>query len=369
MKKGGMGLVLGAVALVGAGVLISFHEELGSYVKKRGAQSESTAVQVMEPAPDSARALKDLLGTNKDGSLRELQQKRSEIWLTYDFVHNGRDHHTAFIKSTPIKQSGEPDDCEECIRTIAALTYRRSGGGWEVAARDMAISRFGSVGDAVPVYSVASFALGPETALAISDVRNEPEHRSEYAYVYAYRDGWTFLSGFLVGGDNAKSKSCRQSKDCYGWKGTLNALSTVSIRYPDLKLERDGTLQTVMGVLPAWDVLYRFDGNTYRSEAETAARVAEYAERNPMPQSTSGRQWYSANVNSTTCNPSQSPADRIRMIQEIGKHPKTNDLPYGVVEVIEPASAYTETVWTYYPDRAACIAALPSSQAIPSRYR
>ncbi len=56
------------------------------------------------------------------------------------------------------------------------------------------------------------------------------------------------------------------------------------------------------------------------------------------------------------------------MIQDFGKVARAVDLPNGAVEVIEQSSAFTEEVWTYYPDERTCIAALPRSQQIPSRY-
>lgn len=56
------------------------------------------------------------------------------------------------------------------------------------------------------------------------------------------------------------------------------------------------------------------------------------------------------------------------MIQEVGKLARVKDLPNGVVEVAEGTSGRTEEVWTYYPDERTCVAQLPRSQAVPSRY-
>jgi hypothetical protein len=80
------------------------------------------------------------------------------------------------------------------------------------------------------------------------------------------------------------------------------------------------------------------------------------------------QRWFTPDVNFSHCRPSRSPADRLRMIRSFGKDARAVDLPNGVVEVIEQSSAFTEEVWTYYPDERTCVAALPNSQRIPSRY-
>lgn len=80
------------------------------------------------------------------------------------------------------------------------------------------------------------------------------------------------------------------------------------------------------------------------------------------------RQWFSPNRSFSECFSSRSPAERIRMIQDEGRHARVKELPNGSVEVAVRSSASTEEVWTYYPDERTCVAQLPRSQAVPSRY-
>lgn len=78
--------------------------------------------------------------------------------------------------------------------------------------------------------------------------------------------------------------------------------------------------------------------------------------------------WHVADMNFSSCIQSMSPADRIRELQDSGTKAETHDLPNGAVEV-----GYTN--WngdfvyrTYYRTKRDCVASLPRSQPIPSRY-
>lgn len=79
--------------------------------------------------------------------------------------------------------------------------------------------------------------------------------------------------------------------------------------------------------------------------------------------------WFVFDVNRTTCFQSKSsPADRIRTIQEYGEYAQVYDLPGGAVEVGEDIGGGRTQVWTYYSAMDKCIASLPRSKAINSKY-
>ncbi len=92
------------------------------------------------------------------------------------------------------------------------------------------------------------------------------------------------------------------------------------------------------------------------------------AQAQPAEPEEPARRWFAPDKNFTRCLSSNSPADQIRMIREYGKTAGVNDLPDGAVEVTEQKTGLTEVVWTYYPDERTCVAALPRSQPVPSRY-
>ena len=81
----------------------------------------------------------------------------------------------------------------------------------------------------------------------------------------------------------------------------------------------------------------------------------------------SNRQWFGATINKSDCINTSSPAERIRMIQENGQRASVSEKPSGTVEVGYETPLGFE-YWTYYPSMQLCIASLPRSQAIPSRY-
>jgi hypothetical protein len=375
VNKGLMSLAAGAISLVCAGILVGSYVGHTAAAKDLAKQAESAATSVEKAAPDSIRALHDLLGRNADGSLRKLPRLTPQFWGTYDFVHDGRDHHVVFYAMKPLDELGRPDVCPECSPALAAMTYRKRGGTWEVAARDLAITQLGKYGEPLPVYSVTAFPLGGVPAIAIWDIDAANGYKDAYTHLFAYSEGWTYLSGFLVAEDNMESTACTQKRHCYSWKGELKALVSKSNGFPDLVLERHGTRQTLMGdaILPATTDTHRFNGRTYHDQDQMSLpALAQHQPTAPQQQGesmSSGRHWYAPDVNFTSCNRSRSPAERIKMIQDDGRSPKIVDLPNGVVEVALQTTVHAEQVWTYYPDEAACIAALPGSKPIPSRYR
>lgn len=92
------------------------------------------------------------------------------------------------------------------------------------------------------------------------------------------------------------------------------------------------------------------------------------AVENQQSQPIVGNGWYTFDVNHATCFASQmSPADRIRQIQSEGFRARVNDIEAGAVEVgqdTEKGFAY----WTYFKSMDSCIASLPRSKPIPSKY-
>lgn len=80
------------------------------------------------------------------------------------------------------------------------------------------------------------------------------------------------------------------------------------------------------------------------------------------------REWFAHNINHSQCIQANSPASRIRSIQENGQVARTADLPNGGVEVERDIGGGRSEVFTFYPSMATCIASLPRSHAIPGRY-
>ncbi|MDI3384001.1 hypothetical protein ACFPPF_22010 [Xenophilus aerolatus] len=78
--------------------------------------------------------------------------------------------------------------------------------------------------------------------------------------------------------------------------------------------------------------------------------------------------WFTADVNSSSCRQSGSPADRIRMLQEAGFNAQTLDKFGGAVEVGYEQGGGSFRYWTYYRSFESCMAALPRSQPVPSKY-
>lgn len=86
------------------------------------------------------------------------------------------------------------------------------------------------------------------------------------------------------------------------------------------------------------------------------------------PDNVPKRQWFSHDLNHVGCIKSQSPADKIREIQDFGRIPKTNDLASGAVEIEIDIGNDKSQVWTFYRTQESCEASLPRSQKIQSRY-
>lgn len=78
-------------------------------------------------------------------------------------------------------------------------------------------------------------------------------------------------------------------------------------------------------------------------------------------------EWFGASTDKYTCLKTGSPADRIRTLQSYGEYVQTKDLADGAVEVGHDTSRGFE-YWTFYPSMNTCIAALPASQPISSKY-
>ena len=78
--------------------------------------------------------------------------------------------------------------------------------------------------------------------------------------------------------------------------------------------------------------------------------------------------WFTADLNSTNCFLSGSPADRIRMIQDAGYRAETRDKADGVVEVGYRQDDSNFRYWTYYRSQQRCVSDLPRAQPIPGKY-
>lgn len=79
------------------------------------------------------------------------------------------------------------------------------------------------------------------------------------------------------------------------------------------------------------------------------------------------KEWFTAKINNRDCALSESPADRIRKIQEAGSKADVTDLPNGAVRVgyfLKDTFFY----YTYYRREDQCVASLPISQPISSKY-
>lgn len=380
MNKGQVRLAIGMMALVGVGVGVGV--VIGAVVTRMGihknqeSQAESLAPIKEVATLDSNRALRDLLGTTSDGALRQVKDQRAEFWRNHDFAHGGSNYHVVFFAMKPIDSKGELETCIECAPVLAAVTYRKDASTWEVAARDLFLTQLGRYGELPPANNAYGTTFGAVPAMVIPASDAEKGYVDEAAHLFAYNNGWRYLSGFVTGEDNMKSSDCVLKQRCYSWRGTLKVLRTGSDGFPDLVLERQGTRQDVPGgkILPAGASTYQFMEAMYREKDTTPPPAPIQAHTPAMQQpsgtpSSSGGQWYAADVNSTRCLRSRSPAERIRMIQENGNYPKITDLPNGAVEVAEQTKTYEEQVWKYYPNEEACVAALPRSQNIPSRYK
>lgn len=379
MDKRYAGLTVGAIALLGIGVVIGLAVSRTAPHQSDAKVTAPQAIATDATVPDTYRALRDLLGVSSSGSLREVPGQRAVFWSTYGFDYKGASHHVVFFSLKRFDSSGQPETCRACIPELAAVTYRRSANGWEVAAKDLGIGRVGAYGEP-PAAAISALALGETPAVIVDDSGTSQGFTATWKYLMAYRDGWKFLGTVQTGQGNTGATECVQDRRCYSWQGNMKVLNTESNGFPDLAIERQGMQEEEPGgkLVPAATVKYHFTGTVYYEKGKTPPPPAVPASpqaQTPAAQPESATasppapQWYAADVNFTRCIRSRSPADRIRMIQEYGKSPRVTDLQNGAVEVAEQTTTSDEQVWTYYPSEEACTAALPRSQPIPSRYR
>lgn len=375
MFKKWLGIAAGAIALVGVAGVLALNgsrtsQPAGEAAEKLPAHGKVATLQ------DTDRALRDLkaaMATPKDGSRWD-----AAFWGSYDFEQDDA-YRVFFFALNHIAADGSWDRCIMCGAVLAAVTYRKNGESWEIATKDLAIAEIGSHGRLPPADDVFGSVLGTAPVMVFAERATDRGYSVVNAHFVAYRGGWKSFGRVMTSDGNANSTECTQRQRCYSWKGEIRILASESNGYPELTVERHGTqLDAVSGVSePANVVRYQFTGVEYQEVHEMPATATSSPARPPVVMADSGsaaasppaRQWYTPDVNFTRCFKSRSPAERIHMIQDYGKHPKVVDLPGGAVEVAEQTTTTQEEVWTYYPSEEACTAALPRSQRIPNRYR
>lgn len=382
MRKDRLWLALGSLALVGIGGVIGAAAN-GFGSGPRGSDAPTTAAAaVLSTAPDAARAMRDLLGATTTGLPRTVPGERAEIWATREFSFDGVRHHSVFFAIKTLGRDGAVADCRACFARIAAVTYRQTAAGWELAHRDRSIAELGSYGKPPAAEKMSAVSLGATPGLAIEDRWTGQGEVSVGATLIAYRSGWKNLGWIQMGKNNAGTAHCEMDGSCFAWHGNLKVADTQSGELPDITVERDGTEldEAEQKLRPVMNVTYEFRGSKYVEKtapvpahgsqpgSSLPAQVA-VAGSETAPRSEQGRQWYTPDVNRTRCIKSRSPADKIQTIQDYGKPAKVVDLPNGAVEVSEQTSSFEERFWVYYPSEALCTAALPRSQPIPPRYR
>lgn len=363
--------LLGAVLVAGTTYMRTVGDGSGSIPKR----SPVTAAGV--ETPDMNRMMRDYRGVGPDGQIIDLVPgMQFDFWGAYTFKHLGQTYHSAFYMVSWPDRDNLDRVCSFCGPQIGAATYRKRGSEWDFISTDFFVATIGGFGKGPSVDHSAGLALGGTPAISILSAVIDEGVRVDSAHVLAYRDGWKLLGAFPTGEDNTAARKCARERHCYSWKGQLKVLDVQSNQLPHIEIDRQGLEESKIGVLqPASPKTYQFVGKAYQETGPMSASAgaaplrAQAPKRGSDVQGSAGRQWYTADASATACIRSNSPASRIEMIQTFGKHAKTNDLPKGVVEVIEPTTEFKELVWTYYPDEATCMAALPVSQAIPSRYR
>lgn len=380
MSQGKFRWAIGVVALLGA-------ITVASVAVLRSGSELAASVPVQSPVskagtkfPDGERTLRDFKGVLPDGTLWEmLPGGRTEFWGSYDFGHQGGRYHAAFYTLANPVYDEFNRSCPDCAPSLGAVTYEMREGEWVLVSTDFFIADIGSYGHAAGIEKSRGLSLGGTPAIAVQSTAVDRGDSVESVFLLAYRNGWKQVAIVPTAADNAGARECTEGKRCFAWKGKLDVLDGPDSQLPDVEVAREGTEMGSLGgrVQPASPVTYQFDGKAYQVKVYSpgAAILGERsvenskAQRSDTASPASGRRWYSVDLTATTCMRSHSPADRIELIQSLGQHAKTKDLPNGAVEVSKQATALTETTWTYYPDEASCVAALPSSQAIPSRYR
>lgn len=296
------------------------------------------------------------------------------IWFSKEIVIGDKSLFVVFISNEkPVGMSGDTNKGHAEGEVIDVVTQEKEADGWPTDLDYQGgVAEIGTWGKA-PIISDAPIIELSSSAFAIripmkwggQGVHSNSEHLLGYE-----NKKWRDLGNIELGANNQgfckgdARPNTGETDPCFSYTGVIAVDKEDKSSYPALKVVRKGTTlkQSSTGdedkqeIVPATSEVYRYVSNKYLSSED----AAEYESQHPV----GGKGWYIADVNFTKCFESKnSPADKIRMIQDYGTSAITKDLPNGGVEVGD-----NSTYWTYFKTLEACTASLPRSKPVPSKY-
>jgi hypothetical protein len=183
----------------------------------------------------------------------------------YDFYrlnYSGGEHHLVVAYTKP-----EPFDCRNCAPRLSLVEFVPVAGGWAPGVRSIGEIAAGSWGS--PPYSVGTMELGPDRFGVVIESSNDQ------------RGAWEASFTIYAAIDNSYRKVANIVTERHGYLYEEQGLSTGSWQmgtlpqtsggfYDILVKRKNGAAETPESADAVDNTVYRFDGEQYSPEPETA---------------------------------------------------------------------------------------------------
>jgi len=234
----------------------------------------ASAAKTVMPT-NAADALHDLLGAPLGATDFKSSGRISRVWFGQPIHLDSKDFYAVFIKSQQLDEAGNLLDCHPCGVDVGVMTYLWSGTDWRVLARQPVVAGMGAWGDAGRDVELAGkpgrLELSPgHMVLTLETGFMNQGISSRGARLFAF-DGkaWHDFGLIETSGDNEGDCDEEGTRACWEFTGKIVVVPAKDSAYPDLRVVREGTEPGLdgVGVVPARDVTYVFDGQVYAARS------------------------------------------------------------------------------------------------------
>ncbi len=225
-------------------------------------------LQNTENEPLWMNALQELFGvTDASGKIKTASDKLSSIWFEQSFQNGKDNNHVIFIKSQPIDNAGNIDDCHACGVLIGQVSYKQMNGAWKIISKQKDFTKIGSYGDAPNITQAKILQISSDKNIfLIHDSYMVMGEASEWEELFLFsKNSWHHIGGISAIIDNSASMECNDdNKKCINYEGKVSVIPS-NKEYPDILVTKTGTdfnRDKDKAILAKNDV-YVFNGKKY----------------------------------------------------------------------------------------------------------
>ena len=218
--------------------------------------------RLREAAPPDQRVLQDLFGT-------VAAKPHASIWHRQSFILDG-DEYLAVIASDPsVGVDGKVETCHACAPTLSIATYKPHLLTWKLVRAQVQFLSVGSFGKPPESKDITVGRLGKRPLISISSSGAGQGYTFTSLHLLAFDQGWRHVGSIGTYEDN-HGTACDAAPEpgipgCYQWSGTLAIQEAAGDAWPDIILNRTGTVTESRGdpIASVKPVTYAYDGINY----------------------------------------------------------------------------------------------------------